>query len=212
MSDTGAARAWQFLKRNPDYLVKWRNTADAAPAIKAAPFPLRSQTPADLKAAAWGVLAWENPLAVNGPVSPFWAEAPMLEAEAVPPDATPPVPPLMALLRQCGARMSRLRLWPGGALILKIERDDAAMPAGTHSGAACRRGRIRRRCRHRAQAAVRVRPPAPNRGLVARWSWTWALPRWIVSAEPAVRRHGRTDRRPVRARPTVLRPEAAAAH
>ncbi len=59
MSETGAARAWQFLKRNPDYLAKWRNTADVAPAIKAAPFPLRSQTPADLKAAAWGVLAWE---------------------------------------------------------------------------------------------------------------------------------------------------------
>ena len=95
--------------------------------MNTAPFPLRAQTPADLKAAAWGVLAWENPLAANGPVSPFWAEAPMLEAEAVPPDATLPVPPLMALLRQCGARMSGLRLWPGGALILKIERDDAAM-------------------------------------------------------------------------------------
>ena len=47
MSDTGAARAWQFLKRNPDYLAKWRNTADAAQVIKAAPFPVRSQTPAD---------------------------------------------------------------------------------------------------------------------------------------------------------------------
>ena len=38
-----------------------------------------------------------------------------------------PVPPLMALLRECGARMSGLRLWPDGALILKIERNDAAM-------------------------------------------------------------------------------------
>ena len=136
MSETGAARAWQFLKRNPDYLAKWRNTADAAPAITAAPFPLRAQTPADLKAAAWGVLAWENPLAANGPVSPFWAEAPMLEAEAVPPDAALPVPPLMALLRQCGARMSGLRLWPGGALILKIERDDAAMQIRLAGGGA----------------------------------------------------------------------------
>ena len=74
-----------------------------------------------------GCSPWENPLAANGPVSPFWAEAPMLESEAVPQDATPPVPPLMALLRECGARMSGLRLWPDGALILKIERNDAAM-------------------------------------------------------------------------------------
>ena len=41
------------------------DTADVAQAIKAALFPLRSQTPADLKAAAWGVLAWENPLAAK---------------------------------------------------------------------------------------------------------------------------------------------------
>ena len=111
MSETGAARAWQFLKRNPDYLAKWRNTAERAPVMNTAPFPLRAQTPADLKAAAWGVLAWENPLAANGPVSPFWAEAPMLEAEAVPPDATLPVPPLTALLRQCGATRGGLSVY-----------------------------------------------------------------------------------------------------
>ena len=57
MSETGAARAWQFLKRNPDYLAKWRNTAERAPVMNTAPFPLRAQTPADLKAAAWGALS-----------------------------------------------------------------------------------------------------------------------------------------------------------
>ena len=53
MSNTGGTRAWWFLKRNPRYIEDRRKSPAAAP-DEAAPFPIRAQTAADRKAAAWG--------------------------------------------------------------------------------------------------------------------------------------------------------------
>ena len=78
MTNTGGPRAWQYLKRNPDYVESWRQSAIPAP-DEPAPFPLRVQSEADRKAAAWGMLAWEDPTTEDGPASPFWADAPTLE-------------------------------------------------------------------------------------------------------------------------------------
>ena len=53
---------------------------------------------AELQAAARGPLAWEDPLDEDGPASPFWAEAPMLDAEAAPRG----VPPLAKVIEEAG--------------------------------------------------------------------------------------------------------------
>ena len=78
MSNTGTGRAWRFLKRNPDYAAEWEAAADAVEPMEAGPFPVRTQSAADRAAAAWGLMAWEDPLAEDGPASPFWTEAPAL--------------------------------------------------------------------------------------------------------------------------------------
>ena len=73
MSNTGGARAWRFLKRHPRYIEEWRAVADAIPIAEGGPLPVRTQTAADLKAAGWGLLGWDDPLDGAGPASPFWA-------------------------------------------------------------------------------------------------------------------------------------------
>lgn len=120
MTNTEGSRAWQFLRRNPAYIEAWRKAASPAP-DEAAPFPLRAQTEADREATAWGLLAWEDPLDEDGPASPFWAEAPTLEAMPVPES-----PALSELLKAPDVRLSGLRI-DGGAVILKAEQGDAAM-------------------------------------------------------------------------------------
>lgn len=120
MTWTDGAKAWRYLKRNPDYLDELP-AAEGLPAPESGPFPLRMQTEADLNAARWGLLAWEDPLAGTEPVVPFWTEAPTLEAVAV------PGPPALAdLLEAPGARLSGLRLLDG-AVVVKLERGEAAV-------------------------------------------------------------------------------------
>ena len=41
----------------------------------------RIQSKADREALGWGLLAWEDPRRTDGPASPFWARAPMLDGE-----------------------------------------------------------------------------------------------------------------------------------
>ena len=91
------------------------------------PFPIRLQTAEDLKAARWGLLAWEDP-DESATLSPFWAVAPMLGA-GVAPGATP----LMPWLAELGATLSGLRL-AGGDLVLKIELGRAAAQLRLASG------------------------------------------------------------------------------
>ena len=59
MSNTEAARAWKYLRRNPAYIEARGTAAEPAPE-EPAPFPLRAQTAADREAGAWGLLAWEG--------------------------------------------------------------------------------------------------------------------------------------------------------
>ncbi len=136
LPEDGGVWAWQVLRDREDYREAWAARAGcaAAPDLEPAPFPVRVQSEADLDAARWGLLAWEDPEAVDGPGSAFWSDAPMLgcalgEGE----------PALVDLLEEAGSTVTGLRL-AGGALILKIERgpdavqlrlaDAAAFPGG----------------------------------------------------------------------------------
>ena len=127
MMNTGGGRAWRFLKRNPEYIEARGMTAPAP--REPAPFPLRAQTEADLAAAAWGLLAWEDP-AKDGPFTPFWTEAPALEA--VPsPSASPAV---AEIAKEPGWGLSGLRL-ADGAVVLKVECGDSAVQLRIADGA-----------------------------------------------------------------------------
>ena len=113
--------AWRFLRRNPDYVKAWHAVAAKLPGQAGGDFGVRAQTDVDLEAAAWGLLAWEDPLDEDGPASPFWAETPMLDAEAAPRG----VPPLAKVIGEAGAGLAGLCL-VDGVLVLKIERGEAA--------------------------------------------------------------------------------------
>lgn len=124
-TNDGGARAWRFLKRNPRYIEARDGTAPAP--REPAPFPLRAQTEADLDAAAWGLLAWEDPRE-DGLTCPFWAEAPFLEA------IPSPWPPVADLAREPGWRLSGLRL-ADGAVVLKVEHGACAVQLRIADGA-----------------------------------------------------------------------------
>ena len=111
---------WLYLRRRPDYGSAWRETS-GPPSFETAPFPIRVQSEADGKAAAWGLLAWQDPHEKDGPASPFWVKAPMLKGE-VSPEATP----LADMVAASGTRLDGLRLKDGG-LVLKIERGGRAV-------------------------------------------------------------------------------------
>ena len=119
MAEGGGGRAWLFLKRNDGYAEARPPFAGGAPSFLDAPFPLRRQTEADLEAARWGLLAWENPFAAPGPCSPFWSVAPMMEV--VPAPAPAGGPGLVEMAREGGASLEGLML-ADGTLILKVER------------------------------------------------------------------------------------------
>ena len=127
MGTDGGPRAWAFLRRNPVYGVVWREGA-TRPVFEAAPFPVRIQSNADCQALKWGSLAWEDPHKTDGPASPFWAEAPMLEGEWV-----TGAPALPGQLARSGARLDGLRLIDG-TLILKIENGENAAQVRVRAG------------------------------------------------------------------------------
>ncbi len=121
LSNTGAGRAWDFLQRNPVYIVEWWKTAAGIPPAQGEPFPVHRRTAVDEAAARWGLLAWEDPLAERGPASPFWTVAPTLEL----------VPSrgnrfFLELLDEPGVRLSAVSIEPG-PVIVKVEKGDAAM-------------------------------------------------------------------------------------
>ena len=96
------ARAWAYLRRNPDYRSAWAEHA-ARPAFEdGAPFPVRVRGEADRAARRLALPAWQDRDA-GGAVSPFFAEAPTPEAE-LPPGARPPAVPAGAT----GARIEGL--------------------------------------------------------------------------------------------------------
>ena len=82
-------RAWLFLRHVEAYEAAWRAHAvlpAPEPVFEPGPFPIRLQTAADLEAAPFDLLAWQDPWAEDGPASPFWVQSGMVEA-VVEPDA-----------------------------------------------------------------------------------------------------------------------------
>ena len=78
-------------------------------------FALRAQTEADLEAARWGLLAWENP-GERSKFTPFWIDEKMLEGAVVEEGD-----PVGMMARVTGMRVSGLRLLDG-TLVLKVNR------------------------------------------------------------------------------------------
>ena len=111
------ARAWQVLRLLPAYQAAWRRRRGRQqPCLtERAPFPIRLQTAADLAAARFGLYAWADPFAADGPISPFWRVVPMLPA-AVEAEATP----LVGDGLPGGLAVEGLRLLDG-SLVLKLE-------------------------------------------------------------------------------------------
>ncbi len=115
-------RAWLFLRCVGEYKAAWRaqtvfSAAGPAgePLLEPGPFPIRIQTPADLQAARFDLLAWQDPDDAEGPRSPFWDQEGMVEA-VLDPEAEPLVPLVVA----GGGSVEGLRL-TGGGLVIKIE-------------------------------------------------------------------------------------------
>ena len=107
-------RAWQVLRLLPAYRRAWNRRLPQPGLPEAAPFPIRLQTADDLAAERFGLYAWENPFARNGPASPFRRVAPMLPAAAGP-RATP-----LAGAAADGLSVAGLRL-VDGSLVVELE-------------------------------------------------------------------------------------------
>ena len=114
-------RAWLFLRRVETYEAAWLARSALPVAFEPGPFPIRIQTPADLEAARFHLLAWADPYKAKGPASPFWDQQEMVEA-VLEPEAEPLVP----LVETSGGTVRGLRL-KGGGLVLKIEYANAAV-------------------------------------------------------------------------------------
>ena len=128
MRTEDAARAWQILRRIPSYRNAWRRSLPQPGLPERAPFPVRLQTAADLAAARFGLHAWEDPFAEDGPASPFWhVVAPMLPA-AADPRATP-----LNGAAADGLSVAGLRLIDG-SLVVKLENGAAAMQLAIERG------------------------------------------------------------------------------
>ena len=114
--ETGdGVRAWLYLRRVEDYEAAWR-AHDGVPAVlEPGPFPIRIQSPADLKADRFNLLAWADPHDAAGPASPFWAQPAMVEG-VIEPEA----PALVPYLAAEGGAAEGLRL-TDGRLVIKIE-------------------------------------------------------------------------------------------
>ena len=121
MRTEDGARAWQILRRLPAYRYAWRRRRPRPGLPERAPFPVRLQTAVDLAAARFGLLAWEDPFAEPGSVSPFWAVVPMMLAVA-----RPRATPLAGAATAPGLSVAGLRL-TDGSLVLKLERGGAAV-------------------------------------------------------------------------------------
>ena len=124
MEETGdGVRAWLYLRRVEDYEAAWRAQtalAASAPAFEPGPFPIRIQTPGDLHAARFDLLAWQDPHDTAGFPSPFWVQEGMVEA-VLDLEAEPLVP----LVATAGDAVERLRLADGLQLTpLRIRQGD----------------------------------------------------------------------------------------
>ena len=83
----GGDRDWHSLRTNPAYRAEWREYGAAASFVESLGFPLPTQSEADLEAARWGLLAWEDPR-TRSRVSPFWVDDKMVRFLVVKPEET----------------------------------------------------------------------------------------------------------------------------
>ncbi len=111
----GPVGDWHALRSNPGYKADWRENGGAPPVVESVGFALRAQTEADLEAARWGLLAWEDPRE-RSRFKPFWIDGKMIEAAVVEPGY-----PIGMLARATGMSVSGLRLLDG-ALVLKVKK------------------------------------------------------------------------------------------
>lgn len=107
---------WRRLRESPDYVSDWRASAGPT-AREPPPFAFRRQTKADLEAARWGLLAWEDPRHPHLQAELFWADADVAEARVVESAEYA----WRRLIRNAGATYAGLRLLDG-ALVLKVWR------------------------------------------------------------------------------------------
>lgn len=107
---------WQALRSNPEYEADWRAHGGAPSVVEPVGFALRAQTEADLEAARWRLLAWEDPRE-RCRFKPFWIDEQMLTAVVVEPGD-----PIGEIARATGMSVSGLRLLDG-ALVLKLHRE-----------------------------------------------------------------------------------------
>ena len=119
-------RGWSYLRCDPNYRAAWRDRAAPpgyAPRYEEdAPFPVRIQSRADLVAVErWTLLAWQDPFGEDGPASAFFDDVPMLDGAG-----SAAAPPLLPMLADAGTSLEGLRL-TDGTLVLKVEKDDAAI-------------------------------------------------------------------------------------
>ena len=114
----GGRPSWRSLRTDPDYVADWRANAGST-VHEAPPFPFRRQTEADLKAARWNLLAWEDPFCPSRALL-FWADAPAVEAQVVPAGHAGEYV-LRHVPRRTGARYQGLWL-RDGTLIVKFAR------------------------------------------------------------------------------------------
>ena len=124
MEKGDGVRAWRFLRNVPEYEAAWQaQTGEPIPSggDPVRGFPVRVQTRADLGAARFGLLAWQDPRGEGDPASPFWVQDGMPEA-AVSPDAEP----LAGMVAAGGGSLEGLRLLDGN-MVLKIEHGEAAL-------------------------------------------------------------------------------------
>ena len=114
----GGDRDWASLRSNPYYQAGWREHGVAGSFVEASGFPLRTQSEADLEAARWGLLAWEDPR-TRSRFSPFWVDDNMVRALAVEPKESAPAVAVLAC--ETGISFTGLRL-RNGSLVLKAKR------------------------------------------------------------------------------------------
>ena len=127
MNGWDGARAWRFIRASKGCRAAWKRRVPQPGLPERAPFPVRLQTAVDLAALEWGMSAWENAYAEDGPLMPFWARAATADGMVAPGAA-----PLAALAAAGDATLSGLRLGDG-ALISgssgRARRSRSASPA-----------------------------------------------------------------------------------
>ena len=111
----GPVGDWYALRTIPDYKADSRAHGRSPSVVESAAFVLRAQTEADLEAARWELLAWEDPRE-RSKFKPFWIDEKMLIAVVVEPGG-----PVGMMARAIGMSVSGLRLLDA-ALVLKVKR------------------------------------------------------------------------------------------